>query len=116
MGRKDYFQSPNDVLHRFSVSVSGRGTDGHHAFGGSVQLAVERLIFCDCSLSLCSGGCDRYWAFWRFLLLVSEGDGPHDERDAGEMALLALYHWISSDLRRHAYSRDAGDAAKDLYV
>src|SRR5438309_23852 len=116
MGRKDYFQGPDDVLPCLSLSVSGGGTDGHHAFCGSVQLAAQRFVLCDCSLSLCSGGFDRYSALWRVLLLVSEGDGPADERDAGQVALLALHYWISSDLRRHACSGAAWDAAKNLYV
>src|SRR3979490_2653828 len=116
MGRKDHLQGPDVVLHQLSVSVPCRGADWHHAIGGSVQLAVEQLVFRGGAFPLCSGWRDTPCALWGLLLLVSEGDGPDDERDAGEMAFLALPHWIPPDLRLHACSRAAWHAAKDLYV
>ena len=50
------------------------------------------------------------------LLLVSQGHRAHVERDARQMALLALPHRLPHDVRHYALRRHPGHAALHLYL
>ena len=90
-GGKILFNVPMMFCLAFLFQFLSGGLDRDHAFGGSVQLAAGGSYFVIAHFHYVIGRGNCYCAVWGFLLLVSEGDGPDDERDAGEVALLALH-------------------------
>ena len=54
--------------------------------------------------------------FGAFYYWYPKDVGEDVQRNPGQMALLAVPHRISSDLRLHAHSRVAGHAAENLYL
>ncbi len=115
-GGKIRFCTRDAVLYGVPVSVGDRGSDGDHAVGVGVGLAVAQLVLCGGALPLCAGGRDFVHDLRGVLLLVPEDDRPDAQRAAGEVALLADGDRVPHDVRLHAYPGRAGDATADLYV
>jgi cytochrome c oxidase subunit 1 len=65
---------------------------------GTVQLAIERVIFCGGAFSLRDRRRNSVHRFWSLLLLVPKNEREDVQRDAREMAFLAVPDWFSPDI------------------
>src|SRR3954471_15165155 len=110
MGRGHPVQNPDAVRHRLPVSVPARGPDRDHAGKRSIQLATERLLLRGRTLSLRERGRHHLRPVRRVLLLVSEDDGAHAQRDARQVAFLAVRGRLPPDLRLDAHTRNTWNA------
>ena len=91
VGRTDSFQDSDAVLHRISVSVPDRRPDRSDAGRGAVRLATDRILLRGRALSLRDRGRHSLHALRSFLLLVPEDVRKNVQREARQIALLALH-------------------------
>ena len=98
VGRQNPLRHAHALLHRISVSVPHRRAHRHHALRGAVELATAQLLLRHRAFPLRARGRHRLLHLCRDLLLVSQGDRPHAEREARQMAFLALLHRLPHDL------------------
>ena len=114
--RPDSARLADAVCLRISVDVSDRRADRHHAGRDAVRFSALRQLFRRRPFSL---GADRRHAVRhvrRHSLLVSQSDGPDALRAAGPLAVLAVVHRLSRDLRADAHLRLPGHAAANLHL
>ena len=97
VGREDSIQSSHAFLYRIPVPVPDCGFNGNHAGHFSLRLAARQLVLRGCAFSLRHRRRDSFHHFRSVLLLVSESERKDVQRDAREMALLAIRHRIPSD-------------------
>ena len=115
-GGKIRFATPMLFCTAFLFQFLIAGLTGIMLAVSPLELATAQLLLRDCSLSLCAGRGDRSVYLCSNLLLVPQSDRTHDERNAREMAFLALHYWISCLLRHHAHSGNPWNASVDLYL
>ena len=116
VGRQNSLRYADAVLHGFPVPVPLRGTHRNHAFERSVELAITQFLLRDRAFPLYAHRLLHLLHLCRFLLLVSEGYRAHAEREARQMALLAILYRLPSHVRYDAFRGHTRHAALYLYL
>ena len=115
-GGKIHFKTPMLFCIGFLFQFLIAGLTGIMLSCGALRLAARKLVLRGRAFSLRHRRRNSLRAFRRLLLLVPEGVGKDVQRDPGQVALLAVRHRLSPDVRLHAHPRTAGHAATNLYL